>query len=322
MYISWVFLLNFTQTDKPSSKVRHRVTSQLIIDQSFAKEVLRFLSSSSSLHFEDLLQNPAAQYVHAHAVRYRNTDKMLKDFWQNILHRETQRGSTHRDYIKASIEYIDQHRNIFEAAFTEVQEYLPAAISSEFSLHTMIGYDIGIVINGHALLNLAHPLFHQHPRELIYFAMHELHHVGYTAFHPPFAFDDLHSTKHLLDAIYYSTHLEGMAVFTSLSRRLQENGLHHEDYPILLDPKQREIRIREYFTLLNSLIHESPRPLMPQDFEIFEVMSGSPKRLWYITGAHMAQTIDELYGRNQLLQTVIDGPTSFFSVYQAAQKEN
>ncbi len=152
--------------------------------------------------------------------------------------------------------------------------------------------------------------------------MHELHHVGYTTFHPLYTLDDLQTTPQLLNAIYYSTHLEGMAVYTPLHRRLQENGLHHKDYPILLDTNQRKTHIREYFDLLNHLRHEPPRPLTHKDFEIFKVMSGRPKRLWYIAGAHMAQTIDGILGRKKLVQTIIEGPTSFFHLYQTINKQD
>ncbi|MHA1772061.1 MAG: hypothetical protein ACTSYL_04520 [Candidatus Thorarchaeota archaeon] len=54
------------------------------------------------------------------------------------------------------------------------------------------------------------------------------------------------------------------------------------------------------------------RPLVEDDFEILEVMSGRSKWLWYITGAYIAQVIDAV--RNPLFSTGVEFHQSAESV--------
>ncbi|MFX0063157.1 MAG: DUF5700 domain-containing putative Zn-dependent protease [Candidatus Hermodarchaeota archaeon] len=57
------------------------------------------------------------------------------------------------------------------------------------------------------------------------------------------------------------------------------------------------------------------RPVVETDYELLERFAGG-SRLWYIAGAHMAQTIDEKYGRSVLVQTITKGPDNFFEIYE------
>ena len=45
-------------------------------------------------------------------------------------------------------------------------------------------------------------------------------------------------------------------------------------------------------------------------------MSGRTTRLWYITGCHMAQRIEEERGVETLRQLVKRGPQEFFETYR------
>lgn len=62
------------------------------------------------------------------------------------------------------------------------------------------------------------------------------------------------------------------------------------------------------------------RAITKEDFELLKRISGGP-RLWYITGAHMAQTIDEKLGRDTLIQTIINGADNFFEIYSRARQK-
>ena len=53
-----------------------------------------------------------------------------------------------------------------------------------------------------------------------------------------------------------------------------------------------------------------------RDLAVMTLMSDK-KRLWYIAGAHMAQAIDEHFGRESLVETVREGPRSFFERYNS-----
>ncbi|UCH57554.1 MAG: hypothetical protein JSV18_01130 [Candidatus Bathyarchaeota archaeon] len=181
----------------------------------------------------------------------------------------------------------------------------------------IVGYDIGIVSEGNAFLSLGHSLFHEHERELLYITMHELHHVGFSHYNPIYSLDELKTTRDLLRIIKHSTHLEGLAVYAPFERRRRENGFTHRDYTVLNDPGERSSVSFEFLRIVKKLENEDERPLTGEDFDVLHRMSDGD-RLWYVAGAHMAQAIDRRMGREELNQTIVDGPDAFFEAYRKA----
>ncbi len=295
------------------------MTIQVTVDTSFLEGILTYFQRPSNSRFHELMQHPAAHRVHTHATQWKNTDSDLRLFWISILQREQQKGTEYHQSLQNAIDYIDANHEQLDSALTEVQDYLPQTLHVDCHLFLMLGYDIGIVSQGDALLNLGHPLFQKDSHEIIYFAMHEVSHVGYTQLHPFFTLEGLHSLDDLQHAIQYSTHLEGIAVYTPLQRRLNDQELTHEDYVALLNPTERTKRVHRFFDIYNTLMRTPNRSLQENDLEVFDIMSGQQQRLWYVTGAHMAQTIDKTLGRDTLIQTISAGPASFFTTYNQAQ---
>ncbi|MFX1566426.1 MAG: DUF5700 domain-containing putative Zn-dependent protease [Promethearchaeota archaeon] len=296
-------------------KVNRTLKIQVTVDASFAEVLLSFLEVYSERRFKALIQHPAAQRVHAHAIQWQNTDDDLKTFWTTIFEQERAKGPYYLQHVQDALRYVDAYSDQLTEVLGEIQGYLPLTTSIDCTLYLILGYDIGIVSQGDALLNLGHPLFQQDIRELAYFAMHEVHHVGFTQLHPFFSLDELLTLDDLGDAIQYSTQLEGLAVYAALRRRLNDQVLTHEDYTVLLDPLECEKRVQRFFDIYTNLRTTPNRPLVDRDLELFDIMSRSHQRLWYIAGAHMAREIDLQLGREMLLQTIIGGPESFFLTY-------
>jgi len=91
----------------------------------------------------------------------------------------------------------------------DVLRYLPADFRFDGSLFLIAGYDIGVALAPHASLNAEHQHFDGHPRELLYYAIHELHHVGFMTYAPPPRMAYLKTCADLLRLVDYSTTLEG-----------------------------------------------------------------------------------------------------------------
>lgn len=289
------------------------------INFSFIGQVLDFLENPSESIPKELTAHKAAQDVYAHALRFHNTDLDINDFWKNILHCESNKGNKHHNEIQDCIKYIKSKDSDFYEAFDEITEYLPRNLKLDCKLYLMVGYDIGIVSKGNAFLNVGHPFYHKNKRELLYLSMHELHHVGYAYYHPIYSLEEIKTTADLLRIIKHSTHLEGLAVYSPLKRRLREIGIVHEDYiTIVTNHEEKSKRVTEFFQILKDLEHTPERVITKEDLKLLKRMSGGP-RLWYITGAHMAQTIDEKLGRDTLIQTIINGADNFFEVYSHAR---
>ena len=288
------------------------------IDTAFIRGALEYMDRPSEGKLARLMGLKATRGVHAHAMRFGNTDESREGFWKAILTQEVRRGAEHFERMRRNIDFIASRGAEFEQAFDEVGAYLPGDLSLKCRLHLILGYDIGIVSEGDAYLNVGHAHFGSDRRELLYFAMHEVHHAGYTRYHPIYSLAGLRTPSDLRGAVLYSTHLEGTAVYSSYERRAREGGLGHVDYRILNDPRERKRVTREFFRIMGEMGDTTIRPLEEAEFDVLERMSGGD-RLWYVTGAHMAQEIDESLGRKALNRTIVDGPGSFFDAYKACK---
>jgi hypothetical protein len=283
------------------------------VDLSFIEQALGYLSSPSSARLQKTLRHPAAKGVHSHAARFGNTEKGLAGFWEERLAAVTPDAV---DRARANEVYMSENSGGFRAAFDELVGYVPRDLELRCHLYAVVGYDMGIVSDGDAYLNLGHSVYADQ-RELVYFAMHELHHVAYSHYQPIYSFSDFKTTMDLRRAVMYSTHLEGLAVYAPYERRRREDGLNHVDYRLHGDRKERDRIMGEYFTIWDDLRSMPERSFREDDFALIERLSG--ERLWYVAGFHMAKTIDERLGRERLNETIRSGPSSFFEAYESAR---
>ena len=291
------------------------MTLSVKLDLSFIEDILSYLKNLDPEGLKAITLHEAANGVYRHARRFRNTDKDITGFWTQILSESNKNQDFENVY--GCYKYIIENHGRFSEAYRELEHYLPIG-HFHSTLYAMIGYDIGIVFDGNAFLNLGHPTF-GNKNELVYFAMHELHHAVYTQIHPLYSLDELETTDDLARIIKYSTHLEGLAVYCSYSMRKRENQFTHYDYVTLNDPEKTQETVDRFYKILSRVENESSRALVDEDYSILDVMSGG-ERLWYVTGAYMAGLIDEMLGRDALNETIIKGPDSFFKNYKSCLK--
>ncbi len=279
------------------------------LDLSFIEPALEYVSSPSRTMLDTIVAHPAAKGVHSHALRNGNTEKRLADFWEERLAKITP-DTVNR--ARSSLDYIEENPGEFGEAFNELTKYIPPDLDIECKLYGELGYDIGIASDGDAYLNLGHSQFVD-KRELIYFAMHELHHVAYLHYQPMFFLSGLETLEDLKHVVMYCTHVEGLAVFAPYDKRKREEKFNHTDYRLYNEPDKLRWILDDYHAIWDKLNNQAARRVTEEDFGIIERLSG--ERLWYVTGLHMAKTIDERLGRDALTRTMEDGPESFFRLY-------
>jgi hypothetical protein len=284
------------------------------IDSSYLEVALNFIENSTRENLVNVIQHQAAKDIYDNAFMFNATAVKIDEFWKTILLREKEKGKDYIENIFVAQNYITEHRDEFINAFNEIKEFIPRETNIECKLYLMFGYDLGIANERNALINLGHPLYHEFNRELLYFSMHELHHVVFFNYQPIRTLDEIKTTSDLLSLIKFLTHLEGLATYLTLNKRIKEKSLTFKDYKVLTNKKETNKITREYFDVLNKITEQPDRIITKEDFTIFKKMSGGP-RLWYITGGHMAKLIDEMLGRDVLIQTIIDGSDSFFKQY-------
>ncbi|MBN1329454.1 MAG: hypothetical protein JXA54_08270 [Candidatus Heimdallarchaeota archaeon] len=286
------------------------------IDTTFIDEIINYLNISNQKNFLNVIEYEAAKDIYANARLSQSTGKNIEDFWRDILIREKSKGTQYLQKIISAQEYINERKNIFENEFHEIENFIPSEKNINCKLHLMIGYDIGIANENNTYINLGYPLFHKDPKELLYFSMHELHHVVFFNYHSIKSLDEIKTTLDLLNVIKYYTFLEGLATYLTLNKRIQEKGLKFKDYKVLTNKILTRKYSREYFKIVNELSLQPERPVTTSDFKILEQMSGG-RRLWYIAGAYMVKTIDEIIGRDMLIKIMKYGPESLFVYYKS-----
>ena len=171
------------------------------IAATFVEYALDYLWSQSEADLGKIFDHEAAKGVHSHAERFGNTDDTLEGFWRKTLAHESKHKADHLKRIRSNLDFIKSNELIFQRSFKETATYLPGDIRLKARLYLTIGYDIGIVSEGDAYLNVGHPHFGEDRRELLYFSLHEAHNVGYTRLHPIYSLESLRTTSELTRAI-------------------------------------------------------------------------------------------------------------------------
>ena len=295
---------------EPSEKF---MSSSVTIDTSFIAPLLQYLSKPSRESLIEITKHEAAKKTHKHALRTRNTTKSISLFWKQIL-KQLSKNNNLIEIVKEGLTYIHNETDMFKDLLKDLWNYFPEGTNLRSVLYAILGYDVGIVSDGYALINLAHPDFQKDPREILFMSMHELHHVVYTSYNPIFDLSEIHRTNQLSDAIKYCTHMEGLAVYSTLEQRKSANALNNRDYRLFLDDRARKKRVSAYFDILTELETRDDSPIHEDDWKILDRMSDKD-RLWYITGTHMAQLIENNLGHEALIETIRLGPDDFFKTY-------
>ena len=96
------------------------------IDATFVEAALDYLLSRSETRLGKIFDHEAAKGVHSHAKRFGNTDGTLEGFWRKILSHESKHKADHIKRIRSNIDFIKSNEFIFQRAFNETADYLPA----------------------------------------------------------------------------------------------------------------------------------------------------------------------------------------------------
>jgi len=291
-------------------------SSGVKIDSSFVELSLQYFSNPSDELLAKICEHIVAKKVLTNAQISDSNLHDIEEFWRKIIEREREKGEEHFSAIKSCLAYINENEDALFEHLEELRKYLPDDFVFDCTLYLEVGYDIGIVADGDALLNVGHPIFHKNKRELIYFALHELHHVGYTHYNAlDISFAAIQTRADLVEIIEKLTHLEGTATYAVKEIRERESQISFFDYEVLFDVEKLTESIKQYFELYDKYKYSKNLMIEESDLDVFEIMSGKEKRLWYVTGAHIAERIDRMLGRRELNQTIVNGPNTFFEKF-------
>ena len=286
----------------------------LLFDARFALAAADYLGSPRDSLAAALARLPATEHLLAHArwFDYSVARDSREAFARDLLARAAGR----REAILASAAYFTRPMLDDPRWIADALSYLPSDFRFRGSLYLVAGYDIGVALAPHASLNAAHAHFDGHPRELLYYAIHELHHVGFMTYSPPPKVADLKTCADVRRLVDYSTALEGMAVLSARGRRASEGALAGDEDYVALEDEPRMARYEaRYFQEYDALKKRGAEPADAAAMAVIERMSGG-ERLWYRVGARMVAALEKALGRPAMAALLTRSPESLVPTYR------
>ncbi len=195
----------------------------------------------------------------------------------------------------------------------ELLRMLPEAHRfSQATLYFTLGYDVGVVSDRWSgSVNLAHPYLMANPRHVEYFIIHELHHVGFLAYHDLPRIRDIRSREELRDLVQGLVHLEGLGTYAPWRLRQRDETLDAvPDYVTLQDDTAMadlEVRFWQLYRGLDDLPDEVDPETVIHQLTLF----GDQHKLFHLVGCRFAQRIHHLYGLKRLHTTILDDSEGF-----------
>jgi hypothetical protein len=287
-------------------------------DTSFAHQAIEYVRTHDPTLLARLAESPAIAHILNHA---RNFDyDVPKDsrmaLVRSLLGPQSEEGPRSA-VCQRCLAYFSGPMLADPHWVNDALRYLPANFRFHGTLFLTFGYDIGVALAPNASLNCTHSHFDQRPEELLYYAIHELHHIGYMSYHAPPRLVDVKSCADLLRLVEYSTQMEGMAVLAAYQRRRDEHALADDtDYVALEDAGRMKTDRASYLADYDYLKVRGNQPADADAWAVIDRMS-SGERLWYRVGAYMAQRIEGSEGRAALVALVERGPAQFMATYES-----
>ena len=296
----------------PADPLHHH---RLQCDARFAQVAADGLDSGDRRAVPVLAALPATQHLLAHARQFDyDVPKDSRDaFVEELLGRSAGRQQAIREALAYFVgPLLDDPHWINDAL-----KYLPADFRFRGTLFLISGYDIGVALAPDASLNAAHRHFEGRPRELLYYAIHELHHVGLMTYAPPPRIRELRTCADVLRMVDYSTALEGTAVLAGLERRTRDGALNDdEDYVALGNAPRMQQDEVQFLQDYDALAGRDTEAADKEALAVLDRMS-SGERLWYRVGARMAQRIEQERGRPALIALIASNPGNLVSTYRS-----
>ena len=276
-------------------------------DFTFAELAIKFLETDDTDYLHAIVKTDATTHITNHAARFGGWNGSPLELIAQLL---KSIGKESLPYIVRNLAFAHEH--IMGKADVVALQLLPKDAEFSGKIFFTCGYDIGVAYGENCSLNLAHPKFLADKHELIYYAIHELHHVGFIACkNGVMASLDVSTRKEMARLIEYLTHMEGMGTYAPFALRKQENALNGDsDYVTLQNSAWLNELNREYFEIYRYFKDNPDEVLIDDDWRKLEILSDG-KRLWYIVGAHIARTIDEHFGRVHLLNLLFKSSDNF-----------
>lgn len=293
------------------------------IDSSGARQILQFVMDVDTPLPEDWHKHPSYSLALEHAKRYglefdrdsfNNTLVGIKDKRKNPKYRERMNG-----YLSFLDSIIAEKDSSINQARKVIFEYLPPKTSISAKVYLAVFQpQYAFTLDTDVVLNIAHSFFDASIPKLFILVTHELYHVGFSQ-HQKDALpeSECKNRQELAQNIAWQIQNEGMATYVASYVWKTNPQVHIHDYELLSDLSSIGEAFSNLRELLNMLRTGDVLSIRKSIWDI-----GVEERVFYVTGAHIAQVIEEKLGKPRLIQTVLHGPQDFIEVFLKVEQDH
>ncbi|MDH5791982.1 MAG: hypothetical protein OEZ44_07315 [Candidatus Bathyarchaeota archaeon] len=161
------------------------------------------------------------------------------------------------------------------------------------------------------IINTSHRHWEDDAGMVLNIIVHELFHVGFGRYIEPIDFSKMKTREQTIDLLSRGLQNEGMATYVAYrARQIFPSSAVDLDYT-MLENRADVLRLGEKINRLLELGRSKPFG------EIRDTIwqEGVRSRAYYVVGAHMAGRIEEAYGRDALVDTIVKGSRRFIEAY-------
>ena len=282
-------------------------------DFSGALQFLAYLNGQAPLR--QVLNHPAYKIVSRHAQM----------FWGGITAQDVENALAGKpspfygtESLKDNLPRITALLNLLDERQGEWCTMMKAELAHSFpnenlniTIYPILGYDMGIGLNGAVCMNLNCAAYLSAPMEFLFYAIHECTHVIYERCHLIPTLAEICTPVQWRSYFNLWTQNEGFAVYAPLRMREKLGALDERDYQVLFDMPQLEIHRKAYWHALERLSGEQP---LSRD-EYLEICFGD-MRLTYRIGCELLRRIERAYGLEAVQEAFLLDSNEFIARYQ------
>jgi len=283
-------------------------------DDSAVRAVLS--NPKSSLENRDSLWNAYEGYRQTLAWHDRQDvplDVRFYEFALNDMLSENPRFTKNKNYI----ETIDRIKEVSTSKGDLISEHISSYLPSDSSF-TSYAYFVAFTcpyafsLEDKLIIDIGAPRWHENPEYIINIVIHETYHIGYEFYTPDLLAIKPTSKANLLQSIYNDIQNEGMATFVAYKALdIVPSEYKDMDYQLL----EKEENIDKAFEQINQIIADCET--MPLDTVVERAWNkGTVKdRAFYVAGGYMCGEIEEIKGKDYLVELVRHDSRKFIEEY-------
>jgi len=211
-------------------------------------------------------------------------------------------------FLKNTQRIIERRQVFLDKALPHLCSYLPEGTDLGIGVHFTAFIPPRAFAMGEIVINVTATYWNNNPDNILNTLVHELFHVGYS-----YCEEQSEKTRPKVDQrirILRNIHNEGICSHVAYNAREIFPAPDEKDFQYLDDPEL----VREHLKNVDMILSKIGK--VPQD-ELDKLVwdLGVIGRSFYVAGAYMCGVIEGQLGRQALIQTMYDGPESFFELY-------